>query len=264
MCFRKMAGIAAVVAVMGLCMTRVGAETLRPLVTEDANVLPQGQVDLKLSIEYIHNYVPEFSNGHDHGDLYELPRMGANIGVSNNVEVQMDWAVLKIHSDLHDEYGPGDPRIFTKINVFKEDGNMPAMGVRFGIKIPSADDKKGLGDNRFDFYAQGLISKGFGSVTAHANLGFALLDNTSTNFGQDDLFTYGFAVVVPVIDKFDIAGEVVGQLGSKTNNDKILARIGVRYTIEDITLDGSIAAGLDKDTEDYRVGAGLTYHWKAF
>ncbi len=239
------------------------AETLSALETQDANTLPGGQIDWSLSLAYYHNYVPEFSTGKDHGDFYELPRIGANIGVTDNVEVQINWAAVKINSPVYgDNFGPGDARLYTKINILKENGNIPALGVRFGLKAPDADDSKGLGDNRVDIFAEALVSKKIGPVDAHLNLGLALYDNVSTDFGQDDLFTYNFAVVYPVMEKLKVMGEVVGTACSKVENTTSLARIGVQYDICDFTLDANIGAGLSKNSPNYVVGAGFVYHLK--
>jgi hypothetical protein len=261
---RKLATLVSGIAVFGFCLTMANARTLQPLDVEDANTLPQGQVDLRLQINYLSDFKPAFSNGIDHGKLYELPKIGANIGVSERVEIQIEWELLKIDSNLHDDYGPGDPRLATKINIFKEDGNMPAIGVKFGVKIPSADDKKGLGTNNADFFASGLFSKGFGCVTAHLNIGVAIDGNPNSNTGQDDLVTYGVGLEVPVIEKLVVLGDIDGQAASKYNNDQARARIGLQYNIEDFTIDAAISKGLNNNTEDYKAGVGLVYHWKAF
>lgn len=239
------------------------AETLPFLETQDANTLPSGEVDFTMSATYFHGYVPEFPTPTDRGgEFYEIPRIGANIGVIDNVEVQVNWPVVKIVSSIYDNYGPGDARVSTKINVLKENGSIPALGVQFGFKSPDADDKLGLGDNRIDIFAQGLASKTFGPVETHLNLGLALYDNVSTDFGQDDLFTYDFAILVPVMEKFKVGAEIVGTACSKVDNTTSLARIGMQYDIQDLTLDASIGAGLNKNTSNYVISTGLTYHLK--
>lgn len=258
---KQLAVVLTSVVLVGCFVSYGMAETLPGLGTQDANTLPEGQVDLTMQLTYFHNDVPEFSNGKDHADFYELPRIGANIGVVDKVEVQVDWSVNKINSTVYgNNFGPGDARIFTKINVIKEDGNIPSLGVRFGFKAPDADDKKGLGDNRADLFAEGLISKKLGPVETNLNLGLALYDNVSTNFGQDDLLTYDFAVLYPVIDKLKIAGEIVGTACSKVNNNTSLARVGVQYDIQNFTVDANIGAGLNKNTAECVVGAGFVYH----
>jgi len=246
------------------CLGSAYPATFQSFEFQDANTLPGGQIDLMLSLSYFQNYVPQFSTGNDQGTLYEIPRIGANFGVTDNVEIQVDWAMLRLNSPVHKEYGIGDVRVFTKINFLKENGNMPAMGVHFGVKVPSADDRKGLGTNRTDIFVSGLVTKGFGSITAHLNLGWANLDVPNAFTGQDDMLSFNAAIVIPVVEHLNLVTEIAGQTHSEENNDQARIRVGLQYFWKDLTLDTSIAAGLNKNTEDYQIGAGLTYHWKAF
>jgi hypothetical protein len=242
----------------------VSAETIPFLSLQDANTLPGGEVDFTMSATYFHGYVPEFPNNIDRGgEFYEIPRIGANIGVVDNVEVQVNWPVVKVNSPQYgDHWGPGDARVFTKINVLKENGDIPAFGVWFGFKAPDDNAKLGLGDKRMDLFAEGLVSKTLGPVETHLNLGLALYDNPSTNFSQDDLLAYDVGFLVPVIAHLKVGAEVVGTECSKVDNTTSLARIGIQYDIQDLTLDASVGAGLNKNTSDCVISTGFVYHLK--
>ncbi len=238
------------------------AETLRPLATEDANTLPKGQIDLSLGIQYQDGYVDPFSNPALDGDRIEAPYMAVAAGLGDNVELQFEWALLNIDNDIHDIYGAGDPRLAAKIRLIDEKDSIPALGFRMGFKVPSASYDEGLGTNEPDVYGSILVTKHFGKLAAHANLGLALLGNPERNLNQDDVMTYGLALTGPVTDSLTIGGEITGQACSTKYNDRSLARVGIQYQLADFTLYGSAGAGLTKKTEDFNCGVGITYRWQ--
>ena len=261
---KRVVGMLAGLAVMGLCLQPTLAKETHPFDTQDANTIPKGQVDIRLGAELYDDFVQPFTPDNFKSDYYKLPTMEANIGVSDNVELQVSWDCAKIDNAFQDKYGAGDPRIYTKIKFVDEKDNMPAIGMRVGFKIPSASYDDGLGTNEADVMASLLASKKIGPVEAHANVGIAILGNPLANSNQDDVMTYGLMVGYPVNEAFYVGAEVTGQACSTKENDRALVRVGVQYNVSDFTVDAGLGAGLNESTEDYRGTLGVTYHWKAF
>lgn len=236
----------------------------RPLETEEAWPIDKGTLQLSIGIEYQEDNVLPFDTLNRDRELLRAPVVGAALGVSERVEVQALYDFLSLDEDGgNDESGSGDLRLFTKIGIFEESG-YPAVGLRFGTKLPNANRKDRLGTDETDFFASLLFSKNFESAVAHLNAGFALIGDPQPAGGQDDVLTYGLAMVVPV-RPVDLVFEVNGQALGKENNDRSVVRGGFRWTVaEGVVLDAAAGVGLGDDTEDWSVTGGLTFYPRLF
>jgi hypothetical protein len=249
------------------------AEWLAPLTVETAETLPSGQIDLALGASYFHNRrfppftPPGFINWQD---LTTVPELGLRAAVGSMVEIQASYEFIDLDEstqDGHDHtYGGGDARLFTKIYAVRERTWIPAMGVRFGTKLPNASSSDRLGTDETDFFIQWLGSKHFGDFTAHLNLGIALLGNPGSSGGQDDLCTYAVGLVSPTLgsqtaDAWGIRGllEVAGSTGSRFHNDGDAIRGGVQVMHGGLTLYAGASGGLDSAAEQYGFMGGVIY-----
>src|SRR5262249_54417751 len=147
-----------------------------------------------------------------------------------------------VNDATNNQYGGGDARIFTKLWFMRERDWWPALGMRFGTKLPNASRSSGLGTDDTDFAAAALVSKTLGPLRAHVHLGIALLGNSVptagdsfTAGGQDDLFTYAvgivskpFGVLAEGATTLRLLGELNGQTGSRFDNDLSDIRVGLQ------------------------------------
>jgi hypothetical protein len=253
------------------------AEWLAPLTLETAATIPSGQIDFALGASYFHNRrFPAFTPpGFIHWqDLTAVPELGVRAAIGNMVEIQASYEFLDLDENTvagrNDTYGGGDARLFTKIYALRERKWIPAMGVRFGTKLPNASRTSGLGTDEFDFFLQWLGSKQIGPVDVHLNLGLALLGNPGfdpqNSRGQDDLFTYAVGLVSPTFALDAASGvgirfltEVAGQTGSRFHNDGDAVRAGLQVAYGGFTLYAGASAGLDSAAEQYGVMGGVIY-----
>jgi hypothetical protein len=249
-------------ALIVLVWMPVQAETLRPFTTEDANTLPKGQVDISLAFQYQEGYVDPFTNPGLEGDRMEIPDFAVAAGVGDNVELQLNWPLVNIDNEINDNLGAGDPELAAKIRFIEEKDTIPAVGFRLGFKIPSASHDDGLGTNETDIYGTILATKHFGKIATHANIGLALLGNPDRNLNQDDVLTYGLALIGPITDNLTVGGEITGQTFSTKYNDRSLATVGLQYKVEDFVFYGAVGAGLNDRTENLNCQFGFTYQWK--
>jgi hypothetical protein len=264
-------------AALGLSAGVARAEWLAPLTVETAATIPAGQIDFALGASYFHNrrFPPFTPPGFIHSqNLTSVPEIGLRAAVGDMVEIQASYEFIDLdeHTDAghHQTYGGGDARLFTKIYALRERKWIPAMGVRFGTKLPNASSSARLGTDEFDFFLQWLGSKQIGPVAVHLDLGIALLGNPGfdpeNSRGQDDLFTYAVGLVSPTV-AFDAAPawgirfltEVAGQTGSRFNNDGDAVRAGVQVAYGGLTLYAGASAGLDSAAEQYGVMGGGIY-----
>ncbi len=261
------------------------AQSLRPLETETAVVLPSGATQISLGTSYFRNRrFPHFTKTGvlDSQDLFTAPELEVRIGAGDWVEFQLRYALIYLDETRtqmgdtinSEEFGGGDAELFTKIRFVREGEQMPAIGAQFGIKLPNANRKKRLGTDETDFELQLLASKDFGPVAAHFNVGIQILgnpgdldgDGNKADNGQDDPFVFSLAAVTaPILPEqtgaYAIRGllSIDGKEGSRFDNDGFLVAGGLQVTRSDWTLYSGLSAGLSGATEDFGFRLGLTY-----
>ncbi len=258
------------------------AESLLPLTTETAHTLPSGTAEVVLGTSYFRNlrFPPFTPPGVIRSqNLITGPEFGFQIAAGGRVEIQARFELISLDETLSggvkdSHYGAGDARLFTKVRILEEKRYWPTLGVRFGTKLPNANQKDRLGTDETDFGIETLLSKDFGPLAAHVNLGLLLLGNPGpvlgapqrSSSGQDDLFSYSVALVSrPLGSKAEGAsslrfvGEVTGLAGSRFDNDRTAARLGLQIQSGGLTVYSGVSAGLVTASEDFGVRAGLIY-----
>jgi hypothetical protein len=278
---RLACGALASLAVCSGYVPRAQAYSLLPLVTETAQPLPSGVAEAVLGVSYFHDLrYPFFTPGGvlRRLDLLQLPHLEFHIGAGGWVEIQAAYDVLYLDEETSTgltnwQYGSGDIRLFTKVRLLGEAAILPAVGLRFGTKLPNANRENQLGTDAFDFGADVLVSKDFGLLAADVNLGLVLLDNPGSSItdtfapgGQDDLFDYAVAVVsAPLGDPqpgavaLRLLGEITGLTGSRFDNDRASARAGIQMTRGPATLYLGVSAGLVTGSEHIGASTGVIY-----
>ncbi len=266
--------------------TRSAAYSLLPLVTEEAQTLPSGWVEGTIAINYFRNarYPPFTPAGIIRSQtLMTLPQLSFHVGVGNWAEFQASYEMLYLDEtafdgDTNHQYGGGDARIFTKLWFARERTWLPAIGMRFGTKLPNATRGSGLGTDDTDFAAAALLSKTLGPLTTNVNMGISLLGNSGPIFGnsyaaggQDDLFTYNIGIVSRPLGAMaagattlKLLGEFDGQTGSRVfDNDFNEIRGGLRLQRGAGTLFAGISAGLSGIAAEIGASVGFTYTFDA-
>lgn len=261
---------------------RAQAVTLLPLQTQDASPLRSGNAEIVLGVSYMHNgnfpgFVPDDALDSQH--VIAGPQLGFHIAVTDWVEIQASFEGVYLDESRadgtsHDTYGNGDARLWTKVRLWREREYRPVMGLRFGAKLPNADKSDRLGTDETDFMIQALASKQLGPITAHMNLGIALLGNPGptvgapdrSSEGQDDLFTYAVALGWPALQLggsdapvLHLFGELVGTAGSRFDNDRLALRAGLQLRSGSWSIFAGPSAGLIEESEDIGVSAGVIY-----
>jgi hypothetical protein len=271
--------VLAVAAVATLVPAGAWASSLLPLTTETAETLPRGTVEAAVGVAYFDDMRFPFFTPPDtlrRQTLLGLPQLAVHVGAGNRVEIQARYELLYLDEETsagatNSDYGTGDARIFTKVRLMHERGLWPALGVRFGVKLPNAGKDDRRGTDEADFGIDALASRTFGPLTAHVNLGILLLGNPGSlignsydSGGQDDLVAYAVGVnSTPVLTRADtdlrLLGEVVGVTGSHYDNDRTSARVGLQVHHAALTVYAGVSAGLDTGAENVGASAGVTY-----
>jgi hypothetical protein len=252
----------------------------RPLVTEDPETIGIGRVLLEGGISFDHDQT-NTANGLK-GDIRHFGLFGASIGIGPTAEVQIDGGLIqRLTVDRRIPTAPlvrsttlvaGDTAtgfedlfIATKIRVASETAGRPALGVRFGTKLPTAEIDKGVGLGTNDFFASFLVGKTVQSVRTVGNVGLVLLGNPIEGRDSATALSFGGSVARALTNEFEVVGEVSGRL--TPFNDVVppglesrgVFRLAGRYTYAMLRLDFGILTGFTERDPSFGITAGATY-----
>lgn len=266
-----------------ICVTVSGTAHAqqRPLVTEDPETIGSGRTLVEGGFSLDWDQASAFHG--IEGDIARLAIFGVSAGISPIAEVQIDGGLVqridvtrRIESPIPSPVGNplmagarassmDDLIIATKIRLASETSSRPALGVRFGTKLPTASVDKGIGLGTTDFFATFLLGKTVQSVRTVGNIGMMVLGNPVT--GQDPATTLGFGLSVAraLTNEFEVVGELNGRL---TPFEKIVPlglesrgvlRFAGRYTYAMLRLDFGVLAGITERDPSFGISAGATY-----
>jgi hypothetical protein len=268
---------AALVMAALLSSARVSAYSLLPLVTQEAEPLPSGIAEATLGIEYLHNGTfPLFTppGTLESQDVVNAPQFAFNIGAGGWVEIQMAYQIVYESERNSDgsgnaNLGSGDATIFTKVRLLHEKEWLPALGLRFGTKLPNGNHALHLGTDATDWAGEILATKNFGVVSLDTNLGIGLLGvpAPTQSGGQDDVVLYGVALVSrplgggddPEATHVRLMAEVAGITASHYDNDRSSFRAGVQVVHGRGTFYLGLSTGLVSGSEQFGASGGFTY-----
>ena len=256
----------------------------RPLVTEDPETVPAGNILLEGGFDYGQDvYYPASGL---RGNLMRIGTLGVSFGVSSIAEIQLDGALrdsLSIKSMtpaplsgmllLSDPTRTGDiedARIGAKIRFMSEAPGRPAMSVRFWTKLPNASNESGLGLDTTDFHFGFGIGKTIQSVRVVGNVGFGILADPVRGDSQNDVLDYGVSVARAVKQGVEIVGEVNGRFNTRSGTPPVgtesrsIMRIGSRFTHGPVRIDGALIVGVTERDPSWGFTTGVTWVFKAF
>lgn len=260
------------VTVAFCCGTASGQDTdrdlaegqARPLITEDIELVKPGAIRIQAGFAFLQDQ--DFSLSGLTGDLTRIGDVGLRIGVSPNVEVQIDGTLqqflsidgtfrpslvpLDLGSRPVDTHDFADVTIATKIKITNEGGRLPAFGIRFGFEMPNTNESRGIGTNTTNVFAQVLAGKTFGRTRLFANIGVAILQAPSRKFAQNDVLLYGAAFRTAINDRVRIVGEINGRYSAREpppgTEDRSEARLGLQIDAVGLRWDAAGAFGLTR------------------
>ncbi|MDT4966730.1 MAG: hypothetical protein QOJ64_1467 [Acidobacteriota bacterium] len=265
-----------------LCCALTASAQQRPLLTEDVDIISPGSLRIEAGIDFLQN--AKFPVAGLTGDLTRVGVIGINVGLSPNVEFQIDGVaqnVLSVNSvslpspiplsfvpGTNSTNDIGDFTLSTKIKLRNETRRGPSLGFRFGVQLPNSNQARGVGLNQVNAFGSILFGKKFGQdnrVNTFANLGIAILTAPTQLFTQNDVLTYGFASIVRLSRHINFAGEINGRantrpgsgpLGTESQSE---ARMGLQVKASGLRFDFAGIAGLTDFSPRSGVTFGVTY-----
>jgi hypothetical protein len=215
-----------------------------------------------------------------HGDVIRGPSLGVSAGIGPIAEVQLDWGLfqrVKVNDiegaplsavlDLSSGRGTSveDLVVATKIRLTGEGARAPALGVRFGTKLPAAARDQGIGQGTTDFFAALLMAKTVRSVRTVGNLGLLLLGNPVRADVPVHAMSLGVSVARALTNEFEVVGEMNGHLDPFGSGNPIgtesrgVFRLGTRYTYRLFRVDAAAVIGMTPRDPGVGLTFGATY-----
>jgi hypothetical protein len=243
----------------------------RPLRTSDAQILPPGTVQVQVGFDFLQDV--DFPLSGLSGDLTSVGVLGVRMGVGKLIEVQLEGTVrhfLDVQRQAGSFVTPvltgpnttndsGDFSVFTKIRIFGETHRRPGLAFRFGYQMPNSNQVRGIGSNTTNLFAGLILQKHFGRLNLMGNLGVAILQAPAALFTQNDVITYGGALIYSAHRRLNIVGEVFGRQSTRSISSNLLGtesagqgRFGLQIFAGGFQWDVAAIAGLTR--RDARTG----------
>lgn len=252
----------------------------RPLITEDVELIRPGTIRAQAGIAFLQDQ--NFSLSGLNGDLTRIGEFGVHIGISPNVELQIDGTAqdflaindqfrpalipTNINAMADDTHDIGDVTISAKIKLMNEGKHRPAFGVRIGFQLPNTNQAEGIGTNSINLFSTILASKTIGRFHLMGNLGLGILQSPTELFSQNDVILYGAAFRFRVTPRFRIVGEVNGRYSTRVpppgTEDLSEGRIGVQVDAAGLHWDAAGTFGFTQWSPNTGVIFGVTYDIK--
>jgi Putative MetA-pathway of phenol degradation len=254
----------------------------RPLITEDVDIIPPGSIRVEAGIEFLQN--AKFPASGLTGDLTRVGVIGVNVGLSPNVEFQVEGVAqnfLSINSQtvpapIQVGFAPGtnstndigDFTLSTKIKLRTETERGPSLGFKFGVQLPNTNQARGIGLNQVNAFGSVLVGKKFGRdgrFNTFGNIGLAILTAPTQAFTQNDVLTYGLAGIFRASRRFNIVGEINGRKNTRPGSGPVgtesqsEARLGMQVKATGLRFDFAGIAGIGKFSPRSGVTFGVTY-----
>lgn len=230
----------------------------------------------------------------DGGILYSLPLVSYTAGLGEGVDASISFETLSLSGGLAfgDTNGSGDVRMRLRVIPYSRDSSRG--GFMMGIKLPNANDSKGLGTDGMNFHFGLLMARKWNRFAASGRLGlgimskpdiapdpvlnsipgldFGLLSSVlnrpgqavyQQTTGQADVLDFGLNGWWLATERLSLAGELTGFLGNNgTYDDMILARAGLAWRMNKRYWAGLfVGSGVGENNPGATVSAGFsTFH----
>jgi hypothetical protein len=253
-------------------VVQASAAQNRPLRTADAEIIETGTLRAEAGLEFLQDIIFPLSGLS--GDLTSVAVINLRLGLGKIVEVQLDGVAqnfldikrrgvsyvpdLRLTS-AHSTHDIGDFSLSTKIRILQELERRPAIGFRFGFKLPNSKQSHGIGANTLHVSASSIFEKHFGKLNVFGNAGLVILPAPNGKFSQNDELLFGGAFLYPAHKIVNVVGEVAGRHNFRKIDQSLLGtesqaqgRIGVQVFAGGFRWDFAAIAGIS--ASDPRAG----------
>ncbi len=235
-------------AIQLLCLSSAFAG--RPLLTNDAWTVEKGKFQLETGFDVARqrNHDTEYS-----------PSLTLTYGLLDRLDFGVGSEYLFVRpKEGNNERGIGDTELKAKYRLLDEKEIFPAVSVAGKIKVPTASQRKGLGNGELGLGVNIIATKNLSKrLVLHANVGCTLTGEE----GAENEINYALGSQFLLTDKWALVGEIVGTDNFNGKKDDPLSGLfGTYYEVrKNVVLDAGMGVGLNSAAPGYRITAGVTF-----
>ena len=222
----------------------------RPLAVDDADPVDPGLLETEWGAAY----------GEDGGDQACEAAVGLTYGVRPDWEIGLGFGGVRAEADGATESGAADTVLAAKWRYAGADGAFRQALVP-SVKVPTADEDKGLGSGEPDYDLTWIGSLSVGeAVGLHLNAGYTCIGEPSGE-SLGDIVHGGVAADWQTGESVQWVAEVYAEDEQVSGADTLVAfTAGLRWTPRaNLTLDVAGGAPIAGEGPDFAVTAGLMY-----
>ena len=273
----------AIIVLALLAWAAPAAAQQRPLDTQDPETIGAGRMLIEGGISGAYGITFPLSGLK--GNLWQLPVLGVDVGISSIADLQITAGPYRSLSIASRQPAPlaglvtatgdsthavEDITFGAKIRLAGETAQRPSFGFRFATRLPNSKHRSGIAQGTTDFGASLLIGKTVQSVRVVGNIGYVIMSEPLDATKQNDVLTYGLSFARALTDRTEIVGELNGRASTRSGIAPIgtesrgLLKFGGRFTQGPVRLDAGIFVGLNAVDPTIGFTTGVTYVFNAF
>ncbi len=155
--------------------------------------------------------------------------------------------------------GIGDAFVNLSYRVYEEDVDMPGVSIHAGVKLPTADEDKGLGTGKIDYQTGLELSKGLGRWFVDGGIDYNILGDPD---GYDlDNYVSGYtSVSTGIMDNMEVAVQLsAAQAASDFSDDAVSMGVRLDYFLRKAgSFSADLQKGLTDGSPDYSITVGYS------
>jgi hypothetical protein len=202
------------------------------------------------------NYIPTPPQPATQTPSINYPASNGPNNLSRAVGGETTEQVVKRHGSAS---GIGDAFVNLSYKLFEENDAIPEVSLHAGIKLPTADEDKGLGTGEYDYQMGVGLGKGIGRWFLYGGLDYNILGDPEY-YDLDNYISGYTSVSTGIFDNMEVSLQLsAAQAATDVSDDSLSLGIGMNYLLEKY---GMITAGLQKGltdgSPDYSITVGYS------
>lgn len=179
-----------------------------------------------------------------------------SVGLLPRLEARIESTLLLLEPEgQRSRAGVADSLFGVKYRFLDESDEFPAVLAGFTVRLPTGDERRGLGAADVDAGIVAVASKAVGSLTLTGNVGYTFV----TRDRELDFWTFAVSLEYRMTKAWILVGEVVSAVGADRGRDLAVLRGGAIYVVgAGLQLDGAVGVGLTRDSPDVLITVGMT------
>jgi hypothetical protein len=234
------------------CLFADRSYSARPLETDDAGTVDPQSVEFELGAVF---------ESDPAADAWVIP-IGIKTGIMSGLDVGAGFGWQRFSESGRTESGSTDLEAGAKWNFLSETNGLPALSLTAAVKLPTADEKEGLGSGETDWDMNFVLSHTLAEwLIGHLNAGYTWIGSPP---GEDvgDVVHGSAALELQFCPACWLTGEILAEREREDGADTMLSgNAGVRWVpVEDLAMDAALGTALHGgDAPDLFATVGLTW-----